>query len=147
MYTDEDASVAWQVCTDGRIRALDLVTLEEKVSFIPPISTSNRINGSAHAFKRTKQHAYIAIGTTDARLLIWDLVRGVILKTINLEASCVHCVFSNDGEAIYISIQSAHVYQYDIQSGKEMKALKVGKKAVTKFCVNPKANVLAIATR
>ena len=147
MYADHDTCTLWQVGHDARIHAFDLVTLEEKFTLSPPLSSNNIVEGPSHCFQRHQQSSYMAIGTIDSRVFIWDLDRGIIVMTLQLSSPCYRCIFDIHLSSLFIHTQSTHIHQYDIQSGNEMKSFKVSKKSIDVLALNPKVHMMAISAR
>jgi WD40 repeat protein len=89
-----------------------------------------------------------AVGFSDGVVVVWDLSRGVIAKTIgvaNESEAPTDVVFSNDSKSIFVSSNQNQIVQYDIATGNEIKSLKTGKKGVLKMAMNPKVDVVAAA--
>ena len=108
-------------------------------------------SGSGNSTEKSKL-GFFAMGFNDGQLLVWDLSRGIVIKNIQHSsgAAPVSIVFgsssSSDSPPLYVSIGDKHVYKYNIKTGDIMKALKVGKKTVSKIALNPKLDVIAVAS-
>ena len=51
---------------------------------------------------------------------------------------------AHNGSSIYVSYSDRnHIVQYDVSSGKKLKSIKVGKKAVSKILLHPQLDVIA----
>jgi len=69
---------------------------------------------------------------------------GAILDADGAENIPNSIAISNDGTSIHVSYNDRnHIEQYDISSGKKIKSIKVGKKAVSKIIMHPQLNVIA----
>ena len=50
---------------------------------------------------------------------------------------------AHNGASIYVSYSDrSHIVQYDVSSGKKLKTIKVGKKAVSKILLHPQLDVI-----
>ena len=147
MFTDSESSTLWQVNQDARILAFDLVTLEEKFTLSPPLSSKNIVHRHCHSFQRYKLSSYFAIGTIDARVFIWDLERGIISHTLQLTSPCYQCILDIKQGSIFLHMHSTQVYQFDLKTGHEIQSFKVGSKNIDKIALNPKVRLMAVAAR
>lgn len=158
MHTDEESRLLWEVRGAGQVRGFDLTTLQEKVSFQVPTAvlkhqdsvfhTCHCFSSSSSSSKTSILKQYLAVGTSDGRIFVWDLQRGVLVSTLTLPSVPHHAVFSSDSLSLFICLKSSScVHKFEISSGKETLNLKCGKKYVNLIALNPKAQVIAVASR
>lgn len=151
MYADEDASVLWKVCSEGRIKGFDLKSLQEKVALVPPQSLDTKLASvCCHAYRKANGKSFMAFGLSDNTVAVWDLDRGVIFQTLKMTSTPVCCCFSNDMKSVFLVVQSnaTCILQLDLKSGKEVLSIDSGKKRIVSVQVNPKADdVLTVITR
>lgn len=146
------------VSQDNRLHLWDIESRKEKKAYIDKNHLSHSftafawnkaICSSSNAKENVKQLGNFVMGFNDGQLLVWDLTRGVISKTIKLKDNHANVpssiVFSQDQSSIFVSSNQIYVLQYSLASGELVKSIKAGKKSVTKMCINPKVDVLAIS--
>ena len=110
-------------------------------------------NHLSHSFTCTAWHGasqdkpgIIAVGFSDGIVIVWDLTRGVIAKTLgtpNESPPVTDVVFSKDGKSLFASSLNTQILHYDLATGVVLNSLKGGKKGVSKLAMNPKLDVLA----
>lgn len=89
-----------------------------------------------------------AVGTSEGTIILWDLARGVVSKTIGIAGESpipTDITFSKDGKSILVVSSQQNMVQYDITTGDVIKSYKALKKGAFKMALNPKVNVVAIA--
>jgi WD40 repeat protein len=136
------------VSPDNRLHLWDVDTRKEKKAYVD----KNHLSHSTTCFswkksKKDKTGEFV-VGFSDGTIVIWDLTRGVISRTIgkvNESPSPTDIVFSNDSNSIFVSSNNNNVVKYNLTSGEVEKSIKAGKKGILKLASNPKANVIAAA--
>lgn len=136
---------------DNRIHVWDTDTHRRRRVYVDKNHLTHTY--TCHAYHETTANhkeglGLYAVGTSDGLVMIWDLTRGIVVKTIgtaNSSATPTDIVFSNDGRSIFVATMNQDITQYDTSSGEELKTLKGNKRGNTKLAMNPKANVIAIA--
>ena len=133
---------------DNRLHLWDVDTRKERKGYVD----KNHLSHSFTCFnwKQGKKDTLgeFVVGFSDGTLIVWDLVRGVVSKTIgkaNESEAPSDLSFSNDHNSVYVSSSNNKVLKYSLKSGEVEKTIKVGKKGILKLAVNPKADVLAAA--
>lgn len=89
---------------------------------------------------------FCAVGTSDGTIVVWDLTRGVVVRTIGTPGSSpapTDIRFSHDLESIFACSSDSSIYEYSIKTGETKQALKGFKKGALRLAVNQK--VLAVA--
>lgn len=106
-------------------------------------SSSKRKSGGAEIAKND----ILAIGCSDGTIIIWNLLTGVVQKTLgtpNETPVPTDLALSNDSKTLFVSSHS-NVAQYNLEDGQILQTLKAGKHGALKLAMNPKADVIAIA--
>ena len=145
--------VSWKsylsIASDNRLCLFDAETSVEKSSFVEP----NHLNHNYTCYDwlggKIGERDYFACGASDGTIIIWDVTRGVVAKTLGkvngAVASSIN--FSLDRKSVYVATGENFVTSYSIQTGDQLASIKCGKKPVKRIRSNPKANIMAIATR
>ena len=134
------------ISADNRLHLWDVASKKERKAYVDKNHLTHSFNCFAWHTVSKDQPGQIVVGFSDGLVVVWDLNRGVIARTIgkaNESESPTDVVFANDAKSIFVSSNQNQIVQYDIASGAEIKSLKTGKKGVTKMAMNPKVDVIA----
>jgi WD40 repeat protein len=87
-----------------------------------------------------------AVGTSDGVIIIWDLTRGVVVRTIGTPGAAppptdIH--FSSDLKSIFACSSDSSMFEYSVSTGETKQVVKGFKKGALRLAVNQK--VLAAA--
>ena len=145
--------VSWKsylsVASDNRLCLFDSENSTEKGSFV-------EVNHLNHVYTchdwlggRIGERDYFACGASDGTIIVWDITRGVVAKTLGKVNGTVATSinFSLDRKTLYVATGENFISAYSVQTGEQLTPIKCGKKPVKRIRSNPKANVLAYATR
>lgn len=136
------------VSHDNRVCLFDAETKKESRVFVE----KNHLTHTYTAFDwlggKSGARDLFTAGCSDGTVIVWDLTRGIVIKTIKVADKAVPTAvnFSLDHKSVYVSTADNNVLHYDVATGELQSSIKCGKKAVLKLKCNPKANVMAIAT-
>lgn len=133
---------------DNRLHLWDVETRKEKKSYVD----KNHLSHSYTCFswkqgKKDKLGEFV-VGYSDGIVIIWDLARGVISRTIgtaNESEVPTDIAFSLDKSSIFVSSNQNNVIQYSLSTGEELSSHKASKKGVSKLASHPKLNAFAAA--
>ena len=136
------------VTKDNRIHLWDTDSRREKHSYVEKNHLSH--NYVCCCWKQVKQDSlgFFAVGCSDGVVIIWDLARGVVVKTIGVSNESpvpTDLVFSIDGTSIFVSSSQNHIIQYRLVDGEQINSYKAGKRGILKLAMNSKVDVLAVA--
>lgn len=144
------------ISNDNRLHLWDSDTRKEKHSFVEKHHLSHSYTCSSWQFQASKKtdkedkiadgYGYFAVGCNDGTVVIWDLSRGVVIKSIGIsgESEVPTCItFATDGNSIYVGSNGEKIIQYTVKTGEQISSFKSGKKGCLKMSINPIANVLA----
>lgn len=133
---------------DNRLHLWDVDTRKERKGYVD----KNHLSHSFTCFnwKRGKKDSLgeFVVGFSDGTLIVWDLARGVVSKTlgkVNESDAPTDIAFTNDQNTVFVSSNQNKVLVYNLKSGEVERSLKAGKKGIQKLAANPKANVIAAA--
>ncbi len=133
---------------DNRLHLWDVDTRKERKGYVD----KNHLSHSFTCFnwKQDKKESLgeFVVGFSDGTIIVWDLARGVVSKTIgkvNESDSPTDIVFSNDSKSVFVSSKQNTVLKYNLKTGELEKSLKAGKKSILKLASHPTANVIAAA--
>ena len=134
------------ICTtDNRIKLWDVDARKETRTYIERRHLSHTYKCWARNNASAGELGLCATGTSDGSVIVWDLTRGAVIKEIALSGEAPSDIaFSRDSKYLYVAASMNRIDLYEIASGELVNGLKAGKKAVSKVCVNPKADVLAV---
>ncbi len=147
MFDNNSKSFA-QLSHDNRLHLWDVDTRKERKAYVDKNHLSHSFTCFSWNNGRNGSTGEVVVGFSDGILVVWDLTRGVISKTIgkaNESDSPTDVVFSRDHKSIYVSSSQNKVLKYNITTGEVEKSIKAGKKGIFKLAANPKSNVIAAA--
>ncbi len=135
--------------TENKIKFFDVESQKEKRSYTEKHSLNHSYVCSSWSnyFSSQKDNlGLFSVGASDGKIIIWDLNRGVVSKTLELddENAPLDLCFSNDHKSIYVSTQQNQILEYELNSGSLTNSFKVGKKIAQKIAMNPKTSAIAI---
>jgi WD40 repeat protein len=146
-FSSNESKSFIHVSRDNRIQLWDTDTRREKLSYVERNNLAHSYTCSAWRCGKNDKLGYFAVGTSDGTVVIWDLARGIVSKTIgraNDSPVPTSIAFANDVKSIFVSsAQDNHINQYDLSTGNVIKSIKAGKKGVLKVAMNQKADVIA----
>ena len=134
------------ICTpDNRVKLWDVDSKKETRNYVERRHLSHTYTCWARSHASKGELGLCAAGTSDGSIIVWDLSRGVVLKEIEVSGETPSdLAFSKDSKTLYIAASMNKIDLYDISSGELRGGLKAGKKAVSRLCLNPKADVIAV---
>lgn len=145
------------ISKDNRIHLWDVETQKEKKgSYVDKNHLShsftcfawNKANESGKT--KSNQLGLFVMGFDDGQLLVWDLTRGVISKTIIEKGDSqipTSIAFSTDQSSVLVSQSGQNqILQYNLSTGQVIKTIKTGKKAVSKMVINPRIDIIAVSS-
>ena len=135
------------ISNDNRVHLWDTDTRKERRTYVEKQHLAHSYTCSSWRSGNKENLGYFAVGASDGVIIVWDLTRGVVVKTfgkINESPAPTSLVFSNDSKSLLVSSAQNHVVQYDLTSGAEIRSVKAGKKGVLKIALNPKVDVIAV---
>ena len=135
------------ISNDNRVHLWDTDTRKERRTYVEKQHLAHSYTCSSWRSGKKENLGYFAVGATDGTIIVWDLTRGVVVKTfgkINESPAPTSLAFSNDSKSLLVSSAQNHVIQYDLTSGAEIRSVKAGKKGVLKMALNPKVDVIAV---
>lgn len=135
------------ITPDNRIHLWDTDTRRERSNYVEKNHLSHTY--TCHTWKQDVKDnlGIFAVGCSDGTVIMWDLVRGVVTRTIgvaNESPAVTDIVISNDSKSIYVCSLQSSINQHSLSDGSLMQSFKGGKKGVLKVALNPKVEVLAI---
>lgn len=145
---DQSGLLFAHISTDCRLHLWDVASKKEKKSYVDKDHLTHTLTCYDWNHASSSQPGMFASGYSDGVVVVFDLNRGVVAKTIGkkLESEVpTGIVFSNDGKSVFVSSNDNHVVQYEVASGNEMTKIKTGKKGVQRIAMNPKVDVIAVA--
>lgn len=135
---------------DNRLRLWDIVNNKEKRCFVEKQHLSHSYTcfawGQDVATKGASDLGMCAVGTSDGVIIIWDLTRGIVAKTIGTPGSGpapTDIQFSYDLKTIFACSSDNNIYEYSVNTGETKQVIKGFKKGALRLAVNQK--VLAAA--
>ena len=138
----------YALTADNRLHLWDSESRKERRSYVEKNHLSHQYTCSALCPGNKDELGLYAIGCSDGTVIIWDLVRGIVQRTITLTDTAHPAndiVFTNDGKELLIVNNQNQLLVYNVSTGELSKSIKTHKKGSTKVAVNPKANVVAVA--
>jgi WD40 repeat protein len=147
-FSSNGSSSFIHISHDNRIHLWDTDTRKERRTYVEKQHLSHTYTCSSWRAGKRDNLGYFAVGTSDGTIILWDLTRGVVSKTLgkaNESPVPTSVVFSNDSKSLLVSSSQNHIVQYDLSTGEESHTFKAGKKGVLKVAVNPKVEVVAAA--
>lgn len=145
---DQNGLLFAHVSTDCRLHLWDVASKKERKSYVDKDHLTHSLTCYDWNNSSGSTPGMFASGYSDGTVVVFDLNRGVVAKTIGkkLESEIpTDIVFSNDAKSIFVSSNDNHVVQYDVVSGNEVSKIKAGKKGVQRIAMNPKVDVIAVA--
>lgn len=145
---DQNGLLFAHISSDCRLHLWDVASKKEKKSYVDKDHLTHTLTCYEWSRASSNQPGLFASGYSDGVVVIFDLNRGVVAKTIGkkLESEVsTGIVFSNDSKSVFVSSNDNHVVQYDVASGTEITKLKTGKKGVQRIAMNSKVDVIAVA--
>lgn len=137
-----------QLSSDSRLHLWDVASKKAMKSYVDKNHLTHSFTCYAWGSSSKDTPGFLAVGFSDGVVVVWDLSRGVVAKTIGVSKETeapTDIVFSKDGKSIFVSTIQNQIVQYSIESGSEIQSLKTGKKGVQKMALNPKVDVIAAA--
>lgn len=134
--------------SDSRLHLWDVASKKLKKTYVEKNHLTHSFTCFSWGNSSKEYPGLFAVGYSDGVVVVWDLSRGVVARTIgtaNESEAPTHLVFANDGKSIFVSTSQNTIDQYDIVSGALLQSLKTGKKGVNKMAMNPKVDVIAAA--
>ena len=134
--------------SDNRLHFWDIDNRKEKRVYVEKNHLSHKYTSSDWLLGKKDNLGQYAIGTSDGTIILWDLARGVVSKTLGVAGTSpapTDIKFSNDGNSLFVSSSQPHVVQYNLANGEVINTFKASKKGSLVLAVNPKVDVLAIA--
>eukprot|EP01041_Mallomonas_annulata_P003081 gene3081-6040_t len=132
---------------DNRLQLWDAETAQEKRSYVEKQHLSHSY--LSYCWKQTGKDdlGFFAVGTSDGTIIVWDLGRGVVVKTLGQlnGQQPLSIAFSADASSIYVSSSNAQIVEYDIKSGEQISEKTIGKKGPLQLSMSPSENLLAIS--
>ena len=140
------------ITKENRLRILDTQTRKEKHSyndnkhlnstytcFTWGQSSSPSSSSSSSRDRDGVQLGYVAIGSREGNIIIWDLLRGVIKKVIQLGENCIptDVCFTVDLNSILVSSNANTILQFNTNTGEQTNSFKGSKRGVTALCMSP----------
>lgn len=147
-FSSNQANCFITVSQDNRIHLWDLNTNKERRTYVEKLHTSHSYTCSSWKAGKKDNLGHFAVGASDGTIIVWDLTRGVVLKTLgkpNETPVPTSIVFANDSKSLFVSSAQNQIIQYDLITGEETNSFKAGKKGVLKIAINPKVGVIAAA--
>ena len=131
------------ISSDNRVHIWD--TVSKKCN---KLIDKNHLAHQFTCFAWNYSKSSLCVGFSDGIIIVWDLSRGVVTKTIgdNNSDSPSSIVYSNDSNSIFVSSLSLnYVSQFCLKTGSLLKTIAIGKKGVMKMIINPIVDILAIS--
>ena len=135
---------------DNRLRLWDIVNNKEKRCFVEKQHLSHSYTcftwGQDIATNGMSDLGMCAVGTSDGVIIIWDLTRGIVAKTIGTPgsgAAPTDIKFSSDLKTIFACSTDNNMHEYSVATGESMQVIKGFKRGTLRVAVNQK--VLAAA--
>lgn len=138
-----DGSRFLQVSRDNRLHRWEVSRGEERC-YVEKQHLSHSY--LCFSWSEKKELGLAAVGTSDGLVIIWDLARGVVARTIrrNESSSPTDLKFSMDLQSIFCSSSGNEITEYEVKTGEVKRVLKGFKKGTQKLAVGP--NVVAAAS-
>ena len=134
------------ISADNRIKLIDTDTKKEKRAYIEKDHLSHNYTCLYWFQKSADVLGLLAVGCSDGKVVIWDLVRGVVVQTIiNGVNSITSVTFNNNGSYLFISDTLNYINQYQLGEDAVVNTIKTGKRDVQRIAMNPRVDVLAVA--
>lgn len=136
------------ISSDNRIHLWDIVTRQEKRSYVDKNHLSHEFTCFTWKHGPKERLGHAVVGYSDGLTMVWDLTRGVVVKTIGTVGESVvptAVAISNDASSVYVGSAEEDIVEFSLLSGEVVRKLKSAKKGVQRMALNPKAEVLAIS--
>lgn len=133
---------------DNRLHLWDVDSRKEKKSYVDKNHLSHSYTCFSWKQGKKDKLGELVVGYSDGIVIIWDLARGVISRTIGIANESevpTDVAFSLDKNSIFVSSNQNHVVQYSLSTGEEIASHKASKKGVSKLAIHPKLNAFAAA--
>jgi WD40 repeat protein len=121
------------------------VLVQPGLSLPPRVLTERQHLTHSYGAADLMKHLLV-IGASDGLLLLFDLNKGVVAKSIQQTQPVRSLSCSADASSVFCASGERSVMCCDVQTG-NMSTIKCGKKEILKVKCNPKANIIAVATR
>ena len=137
------------ISSDNRLRLWDTIGHKEKHCFVEKQHLSRSYTCLAWGQDVTNRGiddlGLCAVGTSDGVIIVWDMTRGVVIRTIGTSGSCsppTDIVFSDDLSTIFACSTDPSVPEYFLNTGDTKRVVKGFKKGAS--CLAYHRNLLAI---
>lgn len=137
-----------QLSSDSRLHLWDVASKKSVKSYVDKNHLTHSFTCYAWSSSSKEGPGLLAVGFSDGVVVIWDLNRGVVAKTIGVPKETetpTDIIFAKDGKSVFVSTNLNQIVQYSVETGAEVQSLKTGKKGVQKMALNPKVDVIAAA--
>ena len=161
------------ISSDNRIHLFDLDSGKEKQCFVErdhlshqytSVSWSRSITntggcGDGDSFNNkiissnkndsvvNSKNGSLAIGTSDSKVIIFDLDRGVVKGSFDIDGGVPIdvCYSSSSGSSIYVATSgSSYIQRISCSDGSVISTIKAGKRGILRMCSHPKVdNIVA----
>ena len=145
-FGNNEANSYIYVSADNRVHLWDTNTTKELRTFVEKQHLSHSYTCTTWKEGKKNNLGIFAAGCSDGTIVVWDLTRGIVVKTIgkiNESPIPTSLCFSNDSKSIIVGSNQAEICQYEILTGEKIHSFKAGKKGVLKICLNPRVDVVA----
>lgn len=134
------------VSKDNRLQLWDTESSKSKRSYVEKQHLAHSYLSFAWNQKNGELGTY-AVGASDGTVLVWDLGRGVVVKTVGQPNGTIplSMVYSSDGDRLYVGSTTSSIVAYDVESGNQISELQAGKKGPIIVRKNPVDDVIAAA--
>jgi len=147
-FSTNESKTFIHIADDNRVHMWDTDRAKERASYVEKHHLGHSYTCSAWKGGKKDNLGYFAVGASDGTVVVWDLTRGVVSKVLGTAHESPvpsSVVFASDAKSLLVASSSHHsVLRYDLASGAQTAAYKMGKRGISTIALNPKADVLAV---
>ena len=135
------------ISKDNRLQLWDAGTRQERRTYVEKQHLAHSYICFAWKQQTKDDLGTFVVGTSDCMIIVWDLTRGVVSKTITIISNTPpnSLAFSSCGSTLFVSSIGTEIIEYDLKTGSQISEHSSGKKGPLKLCMNPLGQVLAAA--
>lgn len=132
------------VSADNRLRLWDVSRAKEARCFVEKQHLAHSYTCFAWGRDETKGGLGVcAVGTSDGKAIVWDLARGVVVRTIASAGGAAapavaDLCFSSDLSSLFVCSSDSNIFEYSIGTGETEQVLKGFKKGAVCLATSQK---------
>ena len=137
------------ISADNRVRLWDVDSNNERRCFVEKHHLSHSYTCSTWGQTNRDDLGLFAVGSSDGVVIIWDLTRGVVARTIgkpNESSIPSDIAFSKDMTTLFVCyLSSSHIDEYNVVDGQLKQTHKGLKKGAARLALSPSSQSMAVA--